>query len=177
MGSSYILLLTNKMAASLRSDSTPGIRVAHTPISRRLDTSAFDARITYRTHKILALAGHPSVSEVWLSTSVDVEQASKGRCRSRPPRGQRQGQLVCHLYERRHRVLELRRAVRGRDLHADARLFLRYHGIRKPNDVAALVEQARGHALREVGVVEHDGTMGCSPARISKPASCMLLRM
>src|SRR3569832_2446314 len=155
MGSSFILLLTNKMAASPRSGSTPGIRVACPPISQRLGTSAFDPRITHtRFQRSPAV---PLYRKRGRQLQWPPSKPLMQPCRSCRSRGRREGQLARDLRERRHRVLELRRAVRGRDLYADACLSLRYHGIRKPNDVDALVEQARGHVLREVGVVEHDG--------------------
>src|SRR3569832_2203184 len=159
MGSSFILLLTNKMAASPRSGSTPGIRVACPPISQRLGTSAFDPRIThtrFQRSPAVPLYRKRGRQLQWTPSKPLMQP-----CRSCRSRGRREGQLARDLRERRHREFELRRAVRGRDLHAVAGLSLRYHGIRKPKDVDALVEQARGHALREVGVVVFVGLLGC----------------
>ena len=48
----------------------------------------------------------------------------------------------------------------GADLHADARLALRHHGIVEASDVDAFVLQTGSEALGEGSIVEHHGTNG-----------------
>ena len=69
-------------------------------------------------------------------------------------------QFAADLLEGGDALVEVLAVVAGGDLYADAGLALRHHGVVEAGDVDALVLQAGGEALREGGVVEHDGADG-----------------
>jgi Ion channel len=73
------------------------------------------------------------------------------------------------LDECRHGALQVLGLVRGADLHPDASLVHGDYGVREANDVDALVQQVRRHAVGKGGVSEHDGDDRMAAGADGKP--------
>ncbi len=85
-------------------------------------------------------------------------------------------QLAADLGERTDGVIEVMAFVEGGELYPDAGLSFGHHRIVEADHIDTFFQQPLGETLGQGRIVQHEGTMGCSPGLMSKPAAVICSR-